>query len=104
MMLHTKYQGSIIPEDFQVSLYKPTTVNSEIFARVYFRETSHRRSFVKLKPSRNGTITLFTDILIPCTSREFLTSQTCLLMLFAKIKFSQKFPNLEYVKHVQIIT
>ena len=39
------------------------TVNSEIFARVYFRETSHRRSFVKIKSSRNGEIILpFTDI------------------------------------------
>ena len=26
------------------------TVNSDIFARVYFRDTSHMRSFVKLKP------------------------------------------------------
>ena len=30
------------------------TVNSEIFARLYFRETSYMRSFVKIIPSRNG--------------------------------------------------
>ena len=59
------------------------TVNSEIFA--------------KLKPWRNGKITLsFIDIGISCLSHEFFTSQICLLMLFAKIKFSRKFPNLQY--------
>ena len=36
------------------------TVNLEIFARVYFLETSHMRSFVKIKPSRN----------VRCCSRE----------------------------------
>ena len=65
------------------------TVNSEIFARLYFRETSHMRSFVNLKPSQNGKITLsLTDMRILCTCREFLTLQICLLILFAKIKFS----------------
>ena len=42
------------------------TVNAEIFARVYFRETSHMhmRSFVKIKSSQNGEITLsLTDTL-----------------------------------------
>ena len=34
------------------------TVNSEIFARAYFRETSHVRSFVKVKSSQNGKITM----------------------------------------------
>ena len=64
------------------------TVNSEIFARVYFRETSHMRSFVKIKPSRNGEITLpLIDIGKSCLCREFLTSQICLLTPFAKIKF-----------------
>ena len=39
--------------------------------------------FRKIKPSRNGKITLsFTDIRISFTSREFLMSQICLLMLF----------------------
>ena len=31
---------------------------TEIFARVYFRETAHMRSFVKIKSLRNGEITL----------------------------------------------
>ena len=52
---------------------------------------------MKIKPSRNGKITLsFIDIGKPCLSREFFTSLICLLMLFAKIKFSRKFPNLQY--------
>ena len=46
------------------------TVNSEIFERIYFRETSHMQSFVK-KSSRNGEITLsITDIGKSCPSRE----------------------------------
>ena len=56
------------------------------------------RSFVKIKPSRNGKITLsFIDIGKSCLNREFLSSLICLLILFAKIKFSRKFPNLQYV-------
>ena len=34
------------------------TVNSEIIARVYFRETSRMRSFAKIKPSRNREFTV----------------------------------------------
>ena len=46
------------------------TVNSEIFARVYFRETSH--IFVKIKSSRNADITLsFTNMRKSWPSREF---------------------------------
>ena len=56
------------------------------------------RSFVKKKPLRNGKITLsFIDIGKPCLSREFFTSLIRLLILFAKIKFSRKFPNLQYL-------
>ena len=55
------------------------------------------RSFAKIKFSRNAEITLlFTDIGKSCPSGEFLVSQICLLTLFAKIKFSQKFPDLQY--------
>ena len=37
------------------------------------------RSFLKIKPSRNGKVILsFTDIGISCPSSEFLTSQICL--------------------------
>ena len=54
------------------------------------------RSFVKIKPSQIGDITLsFTDIGKSCPVRDFFTSQMCLLTLFGKIKFSQKFPNLQ---------
>ena len=66
--------------------------NREIFARVYFRETSHMRSFEKINTSRNDEIALsFTDLGKSCPSREFLTSQICILTIFAKIKFSRKF-------------
>ena len=72
------------------------TVNSEIFAGVYFRETSHMRSFVKIKSSRIGEITIsFTNISKSRYCREFPTSQICVLTLFAKIKLSRKFPNLQ---------
>ena len=57
------------------------------------------RSFVKIKPSGNGKITLrlsFIDIGKSCLNREFFTSLMCLLMQCAKIKFSRKFPNLQY--------
>ena len=55
------------------------------------------RSFVKIKPSRSGKITLsFIDIGKVYLSRDFFTSLICLLMLFAKIKFSRKFPNLQF--------
>ena len=44
------------------------------------------QSFMKIKSSRNGKIILsFTDIGKSCPSRKFLTSQLCLLTLFAKI-------------------
>ena len=57
------------------------------------------RSFVKINPSRNGKITRsFIDIGKSCLSRDFFTSLICLLMLFAIIKFSRKFPNLQYGK------
>ena len=73
------------------SFYEYYTVNSEIFARVLFT-----RNFVKIKPSRNGEITLsFTDIGKSCPSRILLTRKYDLTP-FAKIKFSRKFPNLQY--------
>ena len=54
-------------------------------------------SFVKIKPSRIGDISLsFTDIGISCPVREFFMSQMCLLALFAKTKFLRLFPNLQY--------
>ena len=42
------------------------------FRESYFREISHMRSFVKIKPSRIGDITLsFTDIGKSCPVRDF---------------------------------
>ena len=55
------------------------------------------RSFVKIISSRNDEIALtFVNMAKPCPSHGFLISQICLLMLFAKIKFSRRFPNLQY--------
>ena len=63
-----------------------------------FREGFNSRN-LKIKPSRNSEITLsFTDGGKSCPCREFLTLQICLLTLFAKTKFSRKFPNLHYRK------
>ena len=51
-----------------------SSVNSEFLARVLFRETFQMRSFVKIKSSRNGEITLsFTDVCKSCPSRGFLS-------------------------------
>ena len=75
------------------------TVNSEIFARILFS-----RDFAYAKFRENKIFekwrnhSSFTDISKPCPSRDFLTFQICLLTLFVKIKFSRKFPNLQYVK------
>ena len=55
------------------------------------------RSSMKIKPLQNEEITvMFTDVGKSCPSREFLTWQMRLLMIFVKIKFSRKFPNLQY--------
>ena len=57
-----------------VTLSSRYTVNSEIFARVYFRETSHMRSSVKIEPLRNGVIILSSTVMDNLlTSREFRT-------------------------------
>ena len=59
-------------------------------------------SFVKIKSSRNAKITkLNTDIGKLYTSCEFLASQICISTLFAKIKFSLKFPDLQYSLSLQ---
>ena len=70
----------------QLTGFRKYTVNSEIFERVYFRETSRVRSFAKIKPSRIGENTLsFSDVDNSVTSREIFTSQICLLTPFLKI-------------------
>ena len=64
---------------------KHFTVNSDIFARVLFSLTSHMQSFINIKFLRKGEINQsFTDIGNLCPSRDFLTSQICLLTLFKK--------------------
>ena len=56
------------------------------------------RSFVKIKPSRNSEITLSsTGKGKTCHIRNLLASQVCLLTLFAKIKLSRKFLDLQQV-------
>ena len=53
---------------------------------------------MKIKSSQNAEITLsFSDVGKSCPSCDFLASQICLLMLFEKIKFSQKFPDYQYL-------
>ena len=79
------------------SFYCGKTVNSEIFARTLFSRNFAYAKFREKKTSRNGKITLsFINVGKFCRSCEFFTSLMCLLMLFAKIKFSRKFPNLQY--------
>ena len=56
-----------------------------------------------MKLSRNGEINLlFTDEHVgkSCTSHESLTLQICILTLLAKIKFSRKFLNVEYLTRI----
>ena len=54
---------------------------------------------MKIKPSLIGDNTLsFTDIGKSCPVCDFFTLQMCLLTLFATIKFSRKFPNLQYAQ------
>ena len=60
---------------------------------------SQMQSFVKIKPSQNGEITLsFTNIGKSCPSREFLMSQMCLLTLFTKTKLLRIFLSLQYTQ------
>ena len=54
-----------------------------------FREN---KPLVKIK-----IILLFTDVGKSCHSHKFLTWQICLLTPFAKIKFTRKFLNFQYI-------
>ena len=68
-------------------------VNSEMFASVFFSRNFAYTKLCENKILAKWRITLsFTDIGKSCSSCEFLASQICLLTLFAKIKFSRKFP------------
>ena len=95
MFLNVPYSVSLVMTYLACLLhvllkYYYYTVNLEIFVSFFsFRKTTHRRSFVKIISSPNGKTTLsFTATDKSCPSRKYLTSQICLLMLFAKIKFS----------------
>ena len=71
------------------------TVNSGNFREGLFSRNFAYAEFRRIKPSRISDISFsFTDVGKLCQSREFLVGQICLLTLFAKIKFSRKFPNL----------
>ena len=68
---------------------------------VYCKFRYFRGDLNEMKSLPNGEITLsFTDVGESCTSREFLTSQTCLLTLFAKIKLSPNICTYSTVKPV----
>ena len=59
------------------------------FTGFYFHETSHMQSFVKIRPSRNGKITLsFTYIGKSCLSFGFFNVANMSSRLFEKIKLS----------------
>ena len=45
--------------------------------------------------NKHCLLTFFIDVCKSCQSPQFSTWQICLLLLFAKIKFSQKIPNLQ---------
>ena len=68
---------------------------------IYYYKISQVRSCVNIKPLQNGEIALsFTDVGKSCPSHELLTSQICLLTLFAKINVLQKI--FEFTVFVQI--
>ena len=74
------------------------TVNSEIFASTLFSRNFAYAKFRENKALAKWQITWsFIDIGNCCLSRKCFTSLICLLMIFAKIKFSWKFPNLQYM-------
>ena len=79
--------------------FKNNTVNSGFFARVLFsRNFASMRSFAEKKPCEmvKQLCRLLTSI--NHASHKSLTTQIYLLTLFAKIKFSQKFLNLQNSK------
>ena len=77
------------------------TKNSKIFARTLFSRNFAYAKVFENKTLRNGKIALsFTEIGKSCLSPDFFTSLICLLMLFAKIKVSRKFPNLQRIELV----
>ena len=93
MYIHGQYKSAFLVCLFVDVTIVLDTVNLKIFARILFS-----RSFGKIKSSRNGKIIpSTTDIGKSWSSRELFWSRVCLLTLFAKIKFSRKFPDLQYI-------
>ena len=80
------------------------TVNSEIFARVYFRETSHMRSFAKIKPSRKSENSLsLSDEGKSYRSREFLRGKYA-FNTTRENKILAKISELKYYTYKQCIS
>ena len=72
------------------------TVNSEIFSRTLFLRHFAYGKFGEKKTREMAKSSLsFIDKGKSCLCPEFFTSLICLLMLFGKIKFREKFPNLQ---------
>ena len=69
------------------------TLNSEIFARVYIRETSHMQSFVKIVEMAKLLCHLLMKVNYVKVANVYVANMS--LKLFTKIKFSRKFPNLQ---------
>ena len=64
--------------------------------RVLFFRNFANAKFVKIKHLRNGEITLsLIDVCKSCPGREFYCGYYVFFTIFAKIKFSLKFPNLQ---------
>ena len=69
----------------------------------YFRETSHMRSFVKIKSSRNGEITLsFTDICKSCLSRKIFNGTDMSFNAIRKNKILAKI--FEFAVYIEDLT
>ena len=85
-----------------LEIWPVLTVNSEIFASVLFSRNFAYAKFRENKALLKWRNHSFTGVGKSCPSREFLTWQICLLMLFAKIKFSRKFAVLHTCMHVHV--
>ena len=73
------------------------SAKSDFLRGFYFRETLLMQGFLKIQPSRSSVITLWaTDVGKSCPCHRLC--QICILTIFAKIKFSRKFPNLQYMR------
>ena len=85
-----KSSGSVVNSK-TISLLYPA-VKFSLTDSEYFKFGNFREGFIFAK-LRSFTLS-FTDISTQCPCCKIFTSQICLLTVFAKIKFSRKFPNL----------